>query len=99
VRLSQEDYGEVMLQIRRMSREQRVRLILLEMYGGRCCRCGNDDYRVLQLDHINDDAPEDRKKYGLSKRTIYLKIIRGEIDRKRYQLLCSNCNWIKRYEH
>jgi len=95
---SREDYDEVMTKVRSLSREQRVRLLLLEMYGGKCKRCDNSDYRVLQLDHVNDDAPEDRKKYGLSKRKIYLKIIKGEVDKNRYQLLCANCNWIKKYE-
>jgi len=96
-RLGKEDYAEVMVQIRRMSREQRIRLLLLEKFGSRCKKCGNNDYRVLQLDHVRNNRGEERKKFK-NIRTVYRNILDGILPKEDYQLLCANCNWIKRFD-
>lgn len=61
--------------------------------GGVCCRCGIDDYRVLQIDHINRGGAEERKKKGPY--AIYNSIIKGA---DHYQLFCANCHAIKSHE-
>ena len=71
------------------------RLALIEFYGGKCVRCGFSDPRALQIDHIHGGGRKelqsiDRKKYHSLE---YHKKNKGK-----YQLLCSNCNWIKRDE-
>jgi len=77
-----------------------VRIKAIEILGGKCIRCGNDDWRVLQIDHVNGDAVKEREqgKLGYSTYRICLSIINGKT-RFEYQLLCANCNWIKRYEN
>ena len=77
-----------------------LRLLTLGKLGGKCLRCGNNDYRVLQIDHVNGDGNEERreKRGGGMQRTIMREIIAGNKNGK-YQLLCSNCNWIKRWEN
>jgi hypothetical protein len=69
------------------------RLELLKFLGNLCWRCGFDDVRALQIDHINGGGRAERKE--LSTERIYQRI---RENRNEYQLLCANCNWIKKYE-
>jgi hypothetical protein len=83
-----------------MSKIQRVRKGIIAMLGGKCVRCGFSDYRALQIDHVNSDGALERAKFGGSATIrFYLRVAdsftKGE---NRYQLLCCNCNWIKRSE-
>jgi hypothetical protein len=78
---------------------KRKRLELISLLGGKCVRCGESDWRCLQVDHINGNGKIDRRKRAGSKAwTVYLieKIKNGSKD---YQLLCANCNWKKKYEN
>ena len=69
------------------------RLEVILALGNICCRCGFSDIRALQIDHINGGGSKERKtKSGKSYLYHVLK------DLSKYQLLCANCNWIKRYE-
>lgn len=67
---------------------------ILLFLGNKCSRCGFDDPRALQIDHINGHGSKDRKNRGWSKR--YKDILCGKDTS--FQLLCANCNWIKRVE-
>jgi hypothetical protein len=60
--------------------------------------CGNSDFRVLQIDHINGGGTNQRKT--MRQTDFYQRLIfMEEIElRRNYQLLCANCNTIKRYE-
>jgi hypothetical protein len=53
------------------------------------------DQRCLQIDHVKGDAPSDKRKNLFSER-LYRFIIKTDCA-GRYQLLCANCNWIKRH--
>ena len=71
---------------------------VIEMLGKTCIKCGFSDIRGLQIDHIETGHGEkDRKTYDT--RTFYRKILLGEYDISKLQILCANCNWIKRYEN
>ena len=88
-------------------RHRAKRDAIISYLGGRCsnpdCAWVNPDgtpgcvdSRCLQIDHVRGDGAE-RRKTGVerSKASLYnavLKTTPGEI----YQLLCANCNWIKR---
>jgi hypothetical protein len=50
------------------------------------------DVRSLQIDHINNDGYEDRKKYKGRGAAYYKKVLAHQED---YQLLCPYCNWMK----
>lgn len=75
-----------------------IRLKTLNILGGKCKRCGFSDFRALQIDHIKGDGSKDTRMGG---GRYYKHILEmTEEDRnKKYQLLCANCNWIKRYEN
>lgn len=78
------------------SRYESLRTQALFALGGRCTRCDNRDYRCLQLDHIHGGGKKDTRKSYYR----YLFIIHNtEEARKEFQILCANCNWIKRYEN
>ncbi len=63
--------------------------------GHTCARCGFDDKRALQFDHINGGGSKERRQIK-STTAYYRRIIgRGTAE---YQTLCANCNWIKRAE-
>lgn len=72
---------------------------IIKLLGGKCTRCGFSDFRVLQIDHVKGGGNKERKKIE-STRTYYPyvleKIKNGSLD---YQVLCANCNWIKKFEN
>jgi hypothetical protein len=68
-----------------------------EVLGKKCCKCGFEDVRALQFDHINGDGYLDNHKRNI---THYKKIVISVKNNEgRYQVLCCNCNWIKRVEN
>jgi hypothetical protein len=86
-------------------RRMKYRLEAIRLLGGRCssknCKWVNDDgttgcndWRLLQLDHKKGGGTQERKLHSFE----YLcrKVIQGK--RKDFQLLCSNCNWLKAFE-
>ena len=74
-----------------------VRLVALEALGGKCVKCGFDDYRALQIDHVGGGGSRERKAVT---RSYYTMIVESILkDEGKYQLLCANCNWIKRVEN
>lgn len=78
----------------------KLRQKLFDLLGDKCIRCGFTDRRALQVDHINGDANVDRARFGVStsiKYTYYLK--NKDEAKERLQILCANCNWIKRNEN
>lgn len=83
----------------RRKRAINARQILIERLGGVCAKCGFTDWRALQIDHVFGDGYLERKKdRSMNPLDDRHRIITG-FKNGRYQLLCSNCNWIKRYEN
>ena len=74
--------------------EHNVRVDALLALGGECMRCGFDDIRALQIDHVDGGGNQDVLALG-SRYRLYAKIRDGYDEG--YQLLCANCNAIKRY--
>jgi hypothetical protein len=56
-----------------------------------------NDPRALQLDHIN--RAREINRWHRSGTGLYRKILSGEKCFLEFQLLCANCNWIKRIEN
>ncbi|MFA5365960.1 MAG: hypothetical protein WC325_12325, partial [Candidatus Bathyarchaeia archaeon] len=81
--------------LRMTTKDYKLKMQAFAILGNKCTICGFDDPRALQIDHINGNGHTESRKIGL--RAIRLKIIQG--DTKNYQLLCANCNWIKRSEN
>lgn len=68
----------------------------IEHLGSKCVNCGITDPRVLQIDHVSGHLTGFGKGNNWMAR--HKKII-STIPGVEYQLLCANCNWIKRYEN
>lgn len=77
---------------------ENYRIEILNLLGNKCSRCGYDsDIRALQIDHVNGGGRDDRREHGGS---MYIRIYEQLKDgSKEYQVLCANCNWIKRMEN
>jgi hypothetical protein len=71
----------------------------IDKLGGKCKRCGIDDWRVLQIDHVNGGGKKEIQSYhkNYDWRTYYRNVIADNSGK--YQVLCANCNWIKRWEN
>ena len=75
-----------------------TRLKVLKIMGGKCLICGFSDVRALQVDHINGDGAKER--LVLQNVSLMRWIVRNPEEAKtKYQLLCANHNWIKRFEN
>lgn len=70
----------------------------MNVLGGVCRRCGMDDERCLQIDHINGGGRKEIMAMSAYTRYMWIRNNSEEAKRK-YQVLCANCNWIKRHEN
>lgn len=80
--------------------------LLFELLGHKCSNPFNKNHgdfltdpRCLQIDHVHGNGVQERKKRKHSSgyyRGILKEVRAGSKD---YQLLCANCNWIKRVEN
>jgi hypothetical protein len=78
---------------------QKIRASVVEALGGVCDRCGFSDKRALQIDHINAGGSKERKERKY-KGSFHSHVLKSFLNKeKKYQLLCANCNWIKRFEN
>lgn len=84
----------------------KLKLMIYELLGGKCANPYNIDHTAfekepdyiscLQIDHINGGGKREigtLRFYNSYLRYVLEKIKKGSKD---YQLLCANCNWIKR---
>lgn len=75
----------------------RCRLLALEMIGGKICvKCGFLDVRALQIDHIHGGGTAESRSLG---NKLFRRVIADPERCSKYQVLCANCNWIKRSEN
>jgi hypothetical protein len=68
--------------------------MVFDILGRECNYCGFKDIRALTIDHSVGGGTRERETIGA--RGIYIKIIKAR--GANYQILCSNCNMIKRVE-
>jgi hypothetical protein len=66
---------------------------IFEKYGCQCAQCGFSDKRALQIDHVNGGGSQDVLKFRSKWK--YLRHVL-EDDTGKFQILCANCNMIKR---
>lgn len=69
---------------------------IISKLGGVCIKCGFSDVRALQVDHIKGNGYAERKYMSHHTVGYYRAVMQDKGEN--YQLLCANCNWIKRYE-
>ena len=83
-----------------ISRQKRVakqRIEILELLGCKCVKCNFNDDRALAIDHKFGGGTKERETVGGGYYSHVLKKIKsGSND---YQILCFNCNQIKKIEN
>jgi len=80
---------------------------IFQLLGNKCANPFNlphpdwcNDPKILQIDHIRGNGYKKRKACGCNPYKIYNEILREiMIGSKDYQLLCPNCNWLKRIKN
>jgi len=70
----------------------RLRDAAFVLLGNCCVRCGFCDRRALQFDHINGNGHQLHPRRNAQ---FFREVLR---EPEKFQLLCANCNWIKRDE-
>jgi len=88
------------LQVRAKEAHRNLRRRVIEMFGGKCVYCGFSDSRALQIDHKDGCGHAERKATSKASYRWYQDLLSNPQDSKtKYQLLCANCNFIKRHTH
>ncbi len=84
---------------------QKLKGILFQILGGPRCSSasclvpgGCSDIRCLQFDHINGGGSADMRRFRNPAEMYRYYSKHPEDAKKTLQVLCANCNWIKRYD-
>jgi len=79
-------------------RQRKLLKEIHEWFGGKCCTCGFSDARALQIDHIDGGGVKELKNKSGNREHYYSVVLRSlKANERKYQVLCANCNWIKRH--
>lgn len=83
-------------------RSREVKLEVLRHYsknGGEptCAKCGFSDVRALSIDHILGGGNQHRLEENVAAGTHFYQWLRKQDYPKGYQVLCMNCQFIKRH--
>lgn len=77
-----------------------LRRKVLSRLGSSCIKCGFSDWRAFQIDHIHGHGGRELRAFNDRIHFYkYLLALPLSVLREKYQLLCANCNWIKKYEN
>lgn len=71
------------------------RLDILKFLGDKCVKCGFDDPRALNVDHVYGGGTQESTIY----KSLSQKYSRIKNNPELFQLLCANCNTIKIWEN
>lgn len=96
-RLNNQDEKE-RSRVRHKEKREKIRNEIFDILGHACVKCGFADERALQIDHINGGGSKTRRAEGGNR--YYSNILtKIQASSNEYQILCANCNWIKRLEN
>ena len=71
-----------------------LKIEMLAKYNNKCNHCGDGRLPVLTVDHVNGDGAMHRKKVRCG--ITFLREVIFDTS-GRFQLLCMNCQWMKRH--
>lgn len=74
-----------------------LREAVIKKFGASCNRCGLSDKRALQIDHVKGNGARDRERFPHVK--AYYRYLVSDGTKEDYQVLCANCNMIKKFEN
>lgn len=83
-----------------LTRRVKLRREAFEHYGMQCKACGFNDLRALQIDHVDDNGAEERRRLGHRNFSgwMFYRWLKIQGWPPGYQTLCANCNAIKQVE-
>jgi hypothetical protein len=73
---------------------KKIRLEVLQAYGGKCACCGEAEPAFLAIDHVNGNGNKHRKETKLRGLKMFFWLRRNGYPSE-FQLLCHNCNVAK----
>lgn len=83
----------------KLKKRQENKIIVLNMYGNKCQKCGFDNPIALQLDHIERIVRKTSGNVdGSSGSSLWSKVAHGVLPKEMFMLLCANCHAVKTYE-
>jgi len=80
----------------RGTRYRDLRNSVLDLYGHKCIHCGESRRPCLDLDHIDEELAKKERAAGMSSFSRVKGILDGSLNQFDYQILCANCNRLKR---
>lgn len=80
----------------RKKTQWKLKVTTLEAYGGVCACCGEDEYKFLAIDHINNDGAKHRRELKMTGGAggFYYWLKKNKYP-EGFQVLCHNCNMAK----
>lgn len=88
--------------ITRRQYNERIKKEVLAHYGNgkcACVRCGESRLACLSIDHIGSGGTAHRKREHISAGNNFYHWLRRQGFPKGYQVLCMNCQYVKRVEN
>lgn len=82
---------------RTLTQMTKYRVRLIQNIGPHCSECDNDDIRVLQLHHFNNNGFSERKKFRHHHNEYMYYLKHPDEVRKSLQVLCGNCHFTKQH--
>lgn len=82
-------------------RSRKLKIEVLQAYCNgeiKCARCPFNDTRALSIDHVNGDGAKHRRTLNHRGSKTYRWLKKNNFP-PGFQVLCMNCQWIKRFEN
>lgn len=78
----------------------KMKLRAILVLGGKCVICGEDDLRILTVNHLNGHTGPRSGPWGIWRDSIslYARIANGSVSRNNLEVRCNNCNQVYEYE-
>ena len=76
---------------------RRLKIRVIEAYGGKCQCCGESQIEFLTIDHINGGGTADRQSERGYGSHFYRWLERNDYPIDEFQCLCYNCNCAKSF--
>jgi hypothetical protein len=93
----QYERNPLQFRLRRVKYNEERRAKLFAILGGaKCAVCGFLDVRALQIDHIKGKGLQDARRFSSRDSLSSYYLNHPEEAKEKLQVLCANCNWIKR---
>jgi len=71
---------------------RKLRIKVLDIFGGKCVYCGCDIREALEINHINGRGCREKQKRSSCTKKFYLDIISGRRTIDDLELTCKVCN-------